>query len=185
VKAPFYIQVSAEDYGNHCDRCKKITSTTRINFMQRVGEGGRILRQSHLCAGCIEDGVEIDLNLEMRPDSEKSKLVKERIKTSRKLEKVLADDLGGRPQPGSGGTRLRGYKGDVRVMGQWRLEHKFTDNLHFYKLHLLDLAKITGLAMEADEKPALIVEFNKAREAFAVLPYFLFKELADATNNNR
>jgi hypothetical protein len=185
VKAPFYIQVSEEGYGNHCDRCKQVTSTTRINFMQRQGEGGRILRQSHLCAGCIEDGVEIDLNLEMGPDPEKSKLAKERIKTSRKLEKVLADDLGGRPQPGSGGTRLHGYKGDVRVMGKWRLEHKYTDSLHYYKLTLLDLAKITGLALEANEKPALIVEFNKAREAFAVLPYSLFKELIDAPDNDR
>lgn len=184
MKAPFFIQVSDEGYGTHCDGCKQVTSTTRINFMQRQGSDSRIVRQSHLCAACIEDGVEIDLNLEMAPDPEKSRLAKERIKTSRKLEKVLADDLGGRPQPGSGGTRLRGYKGDVRVMGEWRLEHKYTDSLHFYKLHLIDLAKITGLAMEANEKPALIVEFAKAREAFAVLPYSLFKELANAPDND-
>lgn len=185
MKAPFYLQLSEEGYGTHCDRCKQVTSTTCINFMRREGEGGRILRQSHLCAACIEDGVEIDLNLELAPDPEKSRLSKERIKTSRRLEKVLADDLGGRPQPGSGGTRLRGYKGDVRVMGEWRLEHKYTDSLHYYRIQLLDLAKITGLAMEADEKPALIVEFAKAREAFAVLPYALFKELANAPDNNR
>lgn len=185
MKAPFYIQVVDEGYGNHCDRCRHVTSTVCINFMQRTGDSGRVLRQSHLCEVCIEDGVEIDLNLELGPDPERSREAKERIKTSRRLEKVLADDLGGRPQPGSGGTRMRGYKGDVRLMGRWRLEHKFTDSLHAFKLKLIDLAKIVGLATEASEKPALIVEFNKAREAFAVIPYSLFKELANAPDDNR
>lgn len=184
MRAPFFLQVQEQGYGQCCDSCKRVTDTTVINFVHRVGSEDNVIRRSQLCGFCIENGVEVDLNLEMEADPEKAKQARERIKTSRRLEHALADDLGGRAQPGSGNTRLPGYKGDVRVMGRWRIEHKYTDSLRSYKLQLLDLAKIVGIALEANEQPALIVEFARARESFAVLPYSVFKELADASNDN-
>jgi hypothetical protein len=184
VRAPFFIHVGELDYGQSCDNCHRISNTMAIDFVHRVGSEERVLRRSLLCHNCIESGIEIDLNMEVAADPEKARESRERIKTSRRLERVLADDLGGRPQPGSGGTRLPGYKGDVRVFGRWRLEHKYTRSLKSYILHLFDLAKIVGLATEANERPALIVEFERAREAFAVIPYSLFKELVNGPENN-
>lgn len=181
MRLPLSLEVQDGGYGQHCDSCRKITATTIIKVMYR----GEVFRQSLLCPDCIEQGIEVDLNLEMGADPQKSADSKKRIKQSRKLEKVLADDLGGVPQPGSGGTRLAGFKGDVRKMGQWRVEHKYTDSLKQYIVKLADIAKIIHHALEANENPALIIEFRRVRQALAVIPYTLFLELAGEATDHK
>lgn len=180
MKLPLTIEVIGAGYGKYCDACREMTNTTEVGMVYR----GAVLRQTHLCPSCIENGVEIDLNVELGPDPERSKETKRRIKKSRELEKARADDLGGRPQPGSGNTRLAGYRGDIRCMGSWRVEHKFTESLVAFKLKLGDLAQIVGIATDAGENPALIIEFSKAKQAFAVIPFELFMELASEAKND-
>ena len=181
MKLPLSIEVSDAGYGDHCDACKCVTYTTSIVIKYR----DQVFRQSLLCPKCIESGVDIDLNLELGADPERRKEAKQRIKQSRELEQVLADDMGGRVQPGSGSTRLPGFKGDVRVMGQWRVEHKYTKSLSRFPLKLVDIAKIIGHAMEANELPALIIEFVKARQSVAVIPFSLFLEMIHAYENDQ
>ncbi len=95
------------------------------------------------------------------------------------MEASLAKRMGGKAQPASGSSRLSGFKGDIRKVGAWRVEHKFTDALKEWKLKLGDLAKITALAMDADEYPALVVEFSRAHASFATIPLTLFLEIVD------
>ena len=100
-----------------------------------------------------------------------------RIKESRKKERQLAKDVNGRTQPGSGNVNLAGCKGDVRRIGKWRLEHKFTNSLRQYTLKLIDLVKITKVAINANELPALILNFKQINESFAIIPYLNFLEI--------
>ena len=181
MRLPLSLEVLDGGYGHRCDSCHKVTNTTMLRILYRE----EVFRQSFLCPDCIEQGIEVDLNLEMGADPQKSADSKRRIKQSRQLEKVLADDLGGTAQPGSGGTRLAGFKGDVRKMGQWRVEHKFTDSLKQYSITLKDIAKIIHHAMEANENPALVIEFRRVRQALAVIPYNLFLELAGEAENHQ
>jgi hypothetical protein len=134
-------------------------------------------------------GTEISAEVSLQDTGEKTnplqtKAAKNRIKRSRQMEADLATRMGGRAQPASGGTRLAGFKGDVRKMGSWRVEHKFTDARKSYVLQLADLAKIMGHAMDANEYPALVLEFAKARESFAIIPLTLFLEIVNATDDH-
>lgn len=181
MRLPLSLKVIDNGYGQHCDACKKVTQTIALKVIYK----GEVFRQSMLCPSCVEDGVEVDLNLELSTDPAKTAAAKKRVRQSRELEQVVADDLGGRAQPGSGGTRLAGYKGDIRKIGQWRVEHKYTDSLQQFTIKLRDFVKIIGEALGANENPAMIIEFRKARQALAIVPYTLFLELADAATKYR
>lgn len=181
MKLPLSLEILDAGYGQHCDSCHKVTNTIVLTVLYQE----EAIRQSHLCSTCIEVGIEIDLNLEMGSDPERKKAAQKRIKTSQHLEQVLADDMGGVTQPASGGTKLSGYKGDIRRMGEWRVEHKYTDSLKGFNLTLSDLAKIIHQALEANENPALIVEYRKARQSVAVIPLSLFLEMKDAVEKHR
>jgi hypothetical protein len=181
MKLPMSLEIIQGGYGRHCDACKRVTDTVLVKVIYR----GEVFRQSTLCSNCIESGVEVDLNLELNTDPNKRVAAQKRVKQSRMLEQTVADDLGGRAQPGSGGTKLAGYKGDVRKIGHWRVEHKYTDSLQQYTIKLRDFAKIIGEALSGNENPAMIIDFRKARQALAVLPYTLFLELADAATKYR
>lgn len=181
MKLPLTIEITDPGQGHMCDSCRINDDTFQIDLLYR----GDVIRRARLCHGCVYKGVEVDINLELSADPEKSKAAKRRVKDSRRLEKALADDLGGRPQPASGATRLAGYKGDVRKMGRWRVEHKFTDSLLKYNLFTRDIASICAHAADSGENPALVVEFRKLHESFTILPTSLFLELVDADNNHQ
>ena len=161
-------------YGDRCSRCNRVTDTSRVELAASCE-----LAVIYLCDRCQEAGQSLALRFR-EIDDDTGDRVRKRIKQSRAMEKELAEDMHGRAQPGSGCSRLPGYKGDVRQMGQWRLEHKFTDSIKNYTLRLFDIARITKIAMEASELPALVINFRIVGEAFAVIPYYLFLEMADA-----
>lgn len=167
-------------YGDRCSICRRVGDTTKIELESSSG----IFLTFFICEQCQEKGQAVKFQIGV-VDTEKGEAARKRIKQSRKMEEELAKDVGGRAQPGSGCTRLAGYKGDVRQMGGWRLEHKYTSSLKQYTLKLIDLARITKIAMEVNEIPALIIDFNAAGESFAVIPYSLFLEVVDATEKHK
>ncbi len=159
-------------YGDRCTICKRVGDVTRIDMESPYGT----FLSLFICKKCQEKGGTIKFEINV-VDKEKGKEAKNRIKISRKLEKQLADDIGGKVQPGSGCTRLAGYKADVRRIGSWRLEHKFTDSMKSYMLKLVDLARVVKMAIKASELPALILNFRKINESFAIIPYLTFLEM--------
>lgn len=174
---PLTMRVTPLGYGKRCHACRKVG---RLIAFQ-VWQGDLLRRNVQLCEGCIGVGVETELSLQEEEDHNplKAKEQKKRLKRSRKMEADLAERMGGRAQPASGSSRLPGFKGDVRKMGAWRVEHKFTDATKEWKLKLSDLAKIVTLAMESNEYPALVLEFTRAHESFAIIPLTLFLEIVD------
>lgn len=162
-------------YGDRCNVCQKVGYTTKVVLKSPHGEFLNLF----VCEKCQEEGCEIKFNLNV-VDTERGKEAKKRIKRSRDMERKLAEDMGGRVQPGSGNSILPAYKGDVRRQGEWRLEHKYTDAVKSYILKLIDLARIGKIAMQANESPALIINFRVIGESFAVIPYSLFLEMANA-----
>lgn len=176
------MRVAPLGYGRRCHACKKVGNV--IAF--QVWQGNTLRRNMQICETCMGAGVESELSLQEEEDNNplKTKEAKKRIKRSRQMEAALAERMGGRAQPASGSSRLTGFKGDVRKMGAWRVEHKFTDATKGWTLKLSDLAKIISLAMDADEYPALVIEFTKAHESFAIIPLTLFLEIVDENDKH-
>jgi hypothetical protein len=171
------MQVSSLAYGKRCHGCRQVGKLTAF----QVWRGDHLLKNVQLCSSCVEQGVAADLTVvEEKPFNPLSaKAGRRQIKRSRDMEANLAEQMGGKAQPASGSSRLSGFKGDVRKMGSWRVEHKFTDATKTWTLKLSDLAKIVSLAMDANEYPALVIEFTKAHESFAIIPLTLFLEIAN------
>jgi hypothetical protein len=168
-------------YGKRCHACKKVSKLVAF----QVWQGDKLRRNVQLCEVCMGSGVESEVSLEHEDHNPlKAKEQKKRLKRSRNMEAKLAEKMSGKAQPASGSSRIPGFKGDVRKMGSWRVEHKFTDATKAWTLKLADLAKIVSLAMEANEYPALVIEFAKAHESFAIIPLTLFLEMANATDKH-
>jgi len=170
------------DYGKRCAVCKQVKET----LLFRVDKNNYPIGSMRVCYGCLQKSPiqkSIDLPKEDNPIRRRER--QKQNKLSRKLEEQVAEDVGGRAQPGSGGSRIKGFKGDIRRMGSWLMEHKFTKGIRGWTLRLGDLAKIVGLATEAGEYPALIIDFVTAGEAFAVIPYALFLEMIRATDKDQ
>lgn len=176
------LRIVALHYGLRCGVCKQIGDNYRVQVRQE----NKVVCQIQICAGCLDGKVFFKTFQLLKEDNPiKRRQAQQRIKDSRKLEAEVAKDMGGKTQAGSGGTRIKGCKGDIRKMGQWLLEHKFTDSVKSWRLLLGDLAKIVSLATEAGEWPGLIIDFRTAREAFAIIPYALFLELVNASDNDQ
>lgn len=93
---------------------------------------------------------------------------------SRLQEKRIADELGGRTQSGSGSAW--NTKGDVRKLGDLRIEAKFTEKSE-YKLKLDELLKLRDEAVKGGlETPVMQVEFVVGGMSYklAVMDYTLF-----------
>lgn len=91
---------------------------------------------------------------------------------SLRQEKQAAADLGGTTMAASGATRLGGG-GDVRVMGNTRLECKFTEK-GSYTLKYEELRKIRRQAMKVLEQPVFQFAFRHPSgrlRAYAVIPW--------------
>lgn len=101
---------------------------------------------------------------------------------SPKLEKKMAKRVGGYRTAGSGSKR---EKGDVRVRGVTRIEHKATSKQSF-RVTLEILEKIELAARGCDEIPILVIDFlddrgRSVQKEIAVLP---FSDLMDLLNAN-
>lgn len=96
---------------------------------------------------------------------------------SQRQEMRNAELIGGRTQPGSGSGRA---KGDVRKLGEYRGESKFTYSLA-YQLSRRVLEKIMGECGDG-EKPILFLDFknketSRTHGSYVVLHENDFKEL--------
>jgi hypothetical protein len=102
-------------------------------------------------------------------------------RSSQKQELELAEELGGRRQPGSGNQNTA--KGDVRTKGLVRVEAKLTTD-DSYRLQLADFWKIDS-EKGPREFPAMVIDFlergtRKLRDRLAVIHFNDLKELLDA-----
>lgn len=155
-------------FGLSCHSCGRVRETTRYEIRHKED----LLQEFRLCDECQDNGYVVKFT----PKEAKERLLerRRRVKMSIRMEKDLAVDMGGERQPGSGN---RDQKGDVRVVGEWRLEHKYTDNVVGYSLRISDLATVIRHANIAGEWPAMVINFRKHNRRFVVLPYEVFLEL--------
>lgn len=105
---------------------------------------------------------------------------------AQKQERRIAEDIGGKRQPGSGNQVHA--KGDVRKKNFLRGEAKYTRSKQ-YILKREELDKISG-ECEGAEKPFMQIDFchaatNRVEDSWVVIPYEDWKDLIDATSNNR
>ena len=163
-------------HGYNCDCCGR----NREACSYTLSIDGVVLQKFMLCDDCQDDGYTIKFTPKKPPIYSVSEK-KRRIKLSRRLEEGLAKDVGGHTQPGSGNQDA---KSDVRVVDEWRLEHKFTDSKSSYTLKVEDLATVVRHANLAREWPGLIITFRKIARQFAVIPYELFLEIVERTRGS-
>ncbi len=155
-----------------CNGCGRRRETTR--YQLRNLKTGDPLEEFQLCDQCQDKGFSIAFNTSFKDP--KDYLAARRNRRSEVMETELARDVRGKRQPGSGN---QDEKGDVRVMGEWRLEHKFTDNVKGYHLQVEDLATIVRHANLANEWPAMVIAFAKLGRKFTVVPYEVFLDLVE------
>jgi hypothetical protein len=160
-------------FGLSCNGCGKVRETTRYVLRNAQTEG--ILQDFRLCDQCQDNGHVIKFDVKYA-DPLTAKKAARRVQLSREMERNLATDVGGEVQPGSGN---RDAKDDVRVHGEWRFEHKYTDSVKNYMLHACDLDAVARHAKLSGEKPALVLNFRKLDKRYVTLPYDLFLELME------
>ena len=179
--------------GFNCSNCGRMRPSTKYLLRNQ----DEVLSRFCLCDECQDKGYDVRFtprsevnDRRWSDDHERQErlLRKRRVTLSRKMETGVAEQVGGRRQPGSGNTSHA--KGDVRKMDHWRLEHKFTDSLSGYRLLVADLAAVVSHANLVGEWPGLIVAFRKLKRDFVVIPYELFLWVveildADPTINRR
>ena len=158
-------------YGERCSNCGRVRETTRYTIRQREVQ----LQEFRLCDKCQDDGFVIRFNPKS-PAAEKARDKKRRIKISRKLEKGVAEDLGGHTTPGSGNQDT---KADIRKVDEWRIEHKYTDSVKGYRILVDDLSAVIKHANMAAEWPALVLNFRRLGRQFTVIPYELYLEIVE------
>lgn len=158
-------------FGERCSNCGRVRETTRYT----VRQGDDLLQQFLLCDLCQDKGYVIKFT--MRTKNEMTKKVRQRrMKLSRRLEQGLAEDMGGHRTPGSGNQDT---KADVRVVDEWRLEHKYTESTKGYRILIDDLAAVIRHANMAGEWPALILNFTRMSRKFAIVPFEVFLEIVE------
>jgi hypothetical protein len=139
-----------------------------------------------ICLNCLLAGTKSDIPMEplVTGPAPRRKALKLNKEASRRQERDIAEEWGGRTQPGSGNQA--GAKGDVRKKGELRIEAKLTQ-AESYSLKLDDLYKIAGEASHG-ELAVLFIDFNepgtrKLRDRFAVIHSNDLKELHAAGQN--
>lgn len=159
-------------FGLVCSNCGRVRETTRYVLRNEATE--ELLQEFRLCDACQDKGFVIRFKpfINQAEDFIRAR----RVKISQKLERGLAKDVGGKVQPGSGN---KDAKSDVRIVGAWRLEHKFTDSVKSYTLLVRDLSAVIRHANLAGEWPALVLTFRALARKFAILPYELFLEFVE------
>jgi hypothetical protein len=158
-------------FGKICNSCGRVRKTTHYVLRQ----GDTLHQNLYLCDDCQDNGHVIRFRPIKEPVSGK-KDRRKRVKMSQTLEKKLAVDLDGITHPGSGN---KDEKGDIRVFGEWRIEHKFTTSVRSFILKVEDLVTIIRHANKAGEWPALIIDFRRLTRRFVVLPFEVFEQLRE------
>lgn len=157
-------------FGERCSNCGQVRETTRYTIRQ----GETRLQQFRLCDKCQDKGYVIKFTV--RPASTMKSERRRRVKISRRLEKGLAADVGGKVQPGSGN---QDEKSDVRAIDEWRLEHKYTESVKGYRVLTDDLSAVIRHANMAGERPGLVLTFRRLARKFVIIPYETFLEIVE------
>lgn len=100
-------------------------------------------------------------------------------------ERSIAEDIGGRLQPGSGAPEF--YKGDVRKAGDLRVEAKTTSK-GSYSLKSSELEKIRNEALSGgDEDWAMQVEFHGqfTKKKYAVIDWDRYLHLREVLHKEQ
>ncbi|CAB4131723.1 hypothetical protein UFOVP276_101 [uncultured Caudovirales phage] len=160
-------------FGLACNHCGQVRETTRYVLINAQTDD--IIQDFRLCDQCQDNGHVIKFDIKYA-NPLIAKRAARRIQLSRGMERGLAIDVGGKVQPGSGN---QDDKDDVRVQGEWRFEHKYTDSVKSYKLEACDLDAVARHAKLSGEKPALVLNFRKLAKRYVTLPYDLFLELME------
>lgn len=134
-----------------------------------------------LCADCLFNlnGLRVDVPMaDLSPKHNHRKGLRKSKRSSVLQEREVAEELGGRTQPGSGNQP--GAKGDIRKKGELRVEAKSTTASSF-RLELDDLYKIAG-ETTLGEKAVLVIDYlepgtRKLKDRFAVIHFQDLKEL--------
>ena len=158
-------------FGKQCAGCGRVRETTRYVIRQEDEN----LQEFLLCDACQDKGFVIGFE-PRTPRANSMRDLRRRIKVSRKLEKEVAHDLGGKVQPGSGNQDA---KDDIRKIDEWRVEHKYTESTKGFRLLVENLASVVRHANLAGEWPALVINFRRVGRKFAVIPYELFLEFVE------
>lgn len=93
-------------------------------------------------------------------------------KKSQNQERKVAEELGGRPTPNSGG--IDGFKGDVSLE-EYLIECKFTGR-KAYSLPVAELNKASREAFEADKEPLMIIRIDKGVGSLYLNQWFVIPE---------
>lgn len=158
-------------FGERCSHCGRVRESTRYTLRQ----GDELLQQFRLCDKCQDGGYVVKFTV--RSKHAMTKVVRQRrVKLSKKLEEGLAEDVGGHTTPGSGNQDT---KSDVRVVDEWRMEHKYTESAKGFRVLVDDLSAVIRHANLAGEWPALILNFVRLKRRFAILPFEVFLELVE------
>lgn len=162
--------------GVNCSSCGR----SRESTCYTMSLDGKPIQEFALCDSCQDKGHIIKFTPKREP-TYSSYERRQRIRISRKLEQGLARDIGGKVQPGSGNQDA---KDDVRVVNEWRLEHKYTDSTRSFTLLVEDLAAVVRHANLMAEWPGLVLTFRKLSRRFVIIPYELFLGLVEKTHGS-
>ena len=160
--------------GDRSRGCGRLRETTRYTVRKKGSEA--ILQQFNLCDQCQDQGYAIQFDVPQLDGRAGGAIRRRQMRISRKLERELAVDVGGKITPGSGNQDT---KHDVRKVGEWRLEHKYTDSVTGYRMLVKDLQSVVMHGNLAGEWPGLVTNFRKLGRKFVTLPYELFLEMVD------
>ena len=145
-----------------CKKCSR-DHVVDASLLPRMHRAGLELR----CPDCD--------SLMERSTARYGRAIRENIKTSQRQEARVAKREGGRRQAGSGSRP--GYEGDVRKIGAYRGECKFTSAKSF----TLKLEVLKKLEMQANygELPGLDIEFQGGAQPwrYVVLPEWAYEML--------
>jgi len=131
----------------------------------------------------LAEGQYVKFELPVENDHD-TRRIKDNVATSRKFENQRAKELGGHAQPGSGSSTIPGYREDIRKIGKFLAQHKFTRNTKQYALKVADWVQLVRTAMAiGDEMPAMIIDFKNLGETIVVIPYIIFEEMAYADDH--
>ena len=166
-------------FGKSCSSCGQVRETTHYILHNPVS--GDVLQDFRLCDKCQDKGHVIRFEIVTSADTNRARGARQ-VRISRELERGLARDVEGKVQPGSGN---QDDKDDVRVFGEWRFEHKYTDNCKDYKLQASDLLAVVRHAKLSGEWPAFVLNFRKLGRKFVTIPYELFLELMERLRAKR
>ncbi len=166
-----------------CSVCGSFT--TCLTFTVFAGTG--VERQTPHCTACLQAGQSEIFRVEQAklesgrlPPSKKDK------KLAQVQERKIAEDIGGRTQPGSGNQSHA--KGDVRKKGAFRIEAKWTKSSQFTITREI-LGKINGECSHG-EKPMVQLDFldrasSRPLESWVIIPYSDWLELTDEARKYR